>query len=90
MTSASALVDTVALLLLQNMKEGMETGRIANVNTAQTEVEVAIAELSRRRLLEEPTHINDLVGHVILLLVVPPPQLTFFLQETDPGNRVTS
>lgn len=88
MTSASALVD-IALLLLQNMKEGLETGRITNVNTAQTEVEAAMAELNRRRLLEGPTDINDLVGHVILLVVLPF-QLTFFLQENAPGNRVTA
>ncbi|KAI9463844.1 hypothetical protein HD554DRAFT_1294508 [Boletus coccyginus] len=65
MTSASALVD-IALLLLQNMKEGLETGQIANVNTAQTEVEAAMAELNRRRLLEGPTDINDLVGKMLL------------------------
>ncbi|KAG8215727.1 hypothetical protein J3R82DRAFT_7620 [Butyriboletus roseoflavus] len=66
MTSASALVDTAALMLLRNLREGMETGRIANVNTAQIEVEAAITELNRRQLLEEPTHVNDLLGKLLL------------------------
>ena len=65
-------MDTTALMLLQNLREGMETGRIANVNTAQTEVEAAITELSGRRLSEEPTHTNDLLGYVVLRVVLPP------------------
>ena len=88
MTSASALADTVSLLLFQNIMEGIDTGRIANVNTAQTEVKAAIAELNRRRLPEGPTHINDLVGYVVLL-VIPPHQLMSFPQKNAPGNRVT-
>ncbi|KAH0835595.1 hypothetical protein J3R83DRAFT_9320 [Lanmaoa asiatica] len=67
MTSASALMDTAALMLFQNLRQGMETGRITSVNTAQTEVEAAIAELNRRQLPEESsTHINDLVGKMLL------------------------
>ena len=89
MTSASALVDSVALLLFQNIMEGIDTGRIANLNTAQTEVKAAVAELNRRRLLEGPTHIDDLVGYVVLL-VVPPRRLMSFLQKTDRGNRDSS
>ena len=53
-------MDTIALSLFQNIKEGIETGRIANVDTVQTEVEAAIAELDHTQLLEGPT--NDLVG----------------------------
>lgn len=82
MTSASAL------MLFQNLREGIETGRIANVDTAQTEVEAAIAELNRQRLPEEPTHINDLVGHVVLLVILHV-TLTFFLQKAAPRNRIT-
>lgn len=63
MTTASALAGTVALLLFENIKEGMEAGRIASLDTVQTEVEAAIAELNRQRqLLEGPTHVNDIVG----------------------------
>lgn len=81
MTSVSALVDTVALMLFHNLREGMETGRIANVNTAQTEVETAIAELNRRQLREEPTHIHDLVGHVVSCLSYLHVNLTFLPTE---------
>lgn len=63
MTTASALAGTVALLLFENIKEGMEAGRIASLDTVQTEVEAAIAELNRQRqLLEGPTRVNDIVG----------------------------
>ncbi|KAF8129737.1 hypothetical protein EV363DRAFT_265518 [Boletus edulis] len=66
MTGASALVDAVALLLFQNIKESMETGRIANMDTVQTEVEAAIAELNRTRLLEGPTHLDDVAAKLLL------------------------
>ncbi|KAG6372072.1 hypothetical protein JVT61DRAFT_8781 [Boletus reticuloceps] len=66
MTGASALMDAVALLLLQNIKESMETGRIANMDTVQTEVEAAIAELNRTRLLEGPTHLDDVAAKLLL------------------------
>ena len=63
MTTASALAGTVALLLFENIKEGMEAGRIASLDTVQTEIEAAIAELNRQRqLLEGPTRVNDIVG----------------------------
>lgn len=89
MTSASALTDSAALLLFQNIREGLQSGRIADLNTVQTEVDAAIAELNSRRPPEEPTSINGLVGYVALL-AIPPRQLMFFTQETVPRNRVTS
>ena len=87
MASANALTDDVALSLFQNIREGMKNGRISDLNTAQSEIEAAIAELSSIR---PPVTVPTDVVEYVTLLAIPPHQLMFFTQQFALRNWVAS